>query len=573
MKNLENNTNIFGSHSLLKGRVVFEPEYKAQELREYENNPFIEALPELFEVDEVARQFTIYPHVDDNERKKRTVARHHMIKRLKNFVQPLDIHFEIERKLSTIIRQGYLARNPFSYEFFQRLQHLNKVKEEVSDKQVEKLDELNQTLRSTAASFSIVGISGIGKTTAIERLLLMYDQVIIHSEYCGKPLTRTQIVWLKIDCPYDGSLKTLCKSFFKSVDDVLGTTRYFEKYGNNRNSTATMMIHMTYVATVHAIGVLVIDEMQHLLTSKNNSDEMLNFFVTLVNIIGVPTILIGTFKALKVLQKDFRQARRASSEGSIVWDRMIKDEEWDFFIETMWQFQWLDSFSEITDKINDAIYDESQGITAIAVILFILAQETALETGNSINEKLVRDVAKKELKMIQKMINALRNNDIDEIIKYDDISISLDDILGKTKQKTDLRGRIQNLAKQQQTIRDSQTNDLRETVLSDLRSMKIFDVLKYEDLYNVVETAIKNIGIDSGLTPVEQEALKILMEKLNDIELRKKRRIENMSKAEKLSSDDLRLIFKQAGKDKRHVYEVLKEKQVIKNPIEELWAK
>ena len=572
MKNLEDEIKLFGSHTLLKGSVVYEPEYKTQELREYENNPFIEALPDLFEVDEVARQFTIYPHVDESERKKRTVVRHHMIKRLKNFVQPLDIHFEIERKLSTIIRQGYLARNPFSYEFFQRLQHLNNVKEEVANKQVEKLDELNQTLRSTASGFSIVGISGIGKSTAIERLLLMYDQVIIHSEYNGNPFTRTQIVWLKIDCPFDGSLKTLCKSFFYAVDKILGTTKYFQKYGNNRNSTATMMIHMTYVASVHAIGVLVIDEMQHLLSSKDSSDEMLNFFVTLVNTIGVPTILIGTFKALKVLQKDFRQARRASSEGSIVWDRMVKDDEWDFFIETMWKFQWLDGFTELTENINNAIYDESQGITAIAVILYILAQETALETGDKLDERLIKKVAKKELKMIQKMINALRNNDLEEIIKYDDISISLDDILGKTKQKTQLRGKIQDLAKQQKTFRDSKTNDVREAVLSDLRSMKIFDVLKYDELYNIVESSIKNVGIESGVTSIEQEALKISMEKLNELELKKKRRIENANKSEKLSSDDLRFVYKQAQKDKRHVYEVLKEKQVVKNPIEEFYG-
>jgi len=454
----------------------------------------------------------------------------------------------------------------------QRFQQLNKVKEEISDKQLEKLEALNETLRSTAASFSIVGISGIGKTTAIERLLLMYDQVIIHSQYCGKPLTRTQIVWLKIDCPYDGSLKTLCKTFFKAVDDILGTTKYFEKYGNNRNSTATMMIHMTYVATVHAIGVLIIDEMQHLLSSKNNSDEMLNFFVTLVNIIGVPTILIGTFKALKVLQKDFRQARRASSEGSIIWDRMIKNEEWDFFLETMWQFQWLDSISELTDELNDVMYDESQGITAITVILFILAQELALEKAEKITEVLIRRVAKKELKMIQKMISALRNNDLEEIIKYDDISISLDDILGKTKQKTDLRGRIQDLAKQQQVIRDSQGNDLKEAVLSDLRSMKMFDMFKYDELQNVIEKAVKNVGIESGLMPIEQEALKIAMDKINEIDSRKKRKIKNMNDSDKLNLDDLRYIFKESKKDKKHVYELLKQKDVIKNPLEEFYG-
>lgn len=248
---------------------------------------------------------------------------------------------------------------------------------------------------------------------------------------------------------------------------------------------------------------------------------------------------------------------------------MNKDEEWDFFLETMWQFQWLDNFSNLTDGINNTIYDESQGITAIAVILFILAQETALETGGNIDEKLIRKVAKKELKMIQKMINALRNNDLEEIIKYDDISISLDDILGKTRQNTKLRGKIQELAKQQQTVRESRTGDNKETVLSDLRSMKIFDVLKYDDLHEIVETSIKNIGIDSGLTSIEQEALKIAMDKINEIELRKKRRTENANKSEKLSSDDLRFIFKQSRKDKKHTYELFIERQIVKNPVEE----
>jgi hypothetical protein len=45
-----------------------------------------------------------------------------------------------------------------------------------------------------------------------------------------------------------------------------------------------MMIHMTYLASVYAIGVLIIDEMQHLMIkAKHSPDEMLNFFLTLVN--------------------------------------------------------------------------------------------------------------------------------------------------------------------------------------------------------------------------------------------------------------------------------------------------
>ncbi len=565
MRSLENNLNLYGSQSLLKGRIVFEPEYKKQELLEYENNPFIEALPDLFDEDEVIKQFTIYPHIEDDERKKRAVVRYHMIKRLKNFVQPLEIHLDIERKLSAIIRQGYLARNPFSHEFLQRLQLLNSLKDAEKDDVPEKFEEINETLRSTAASMSIIGISGIGKTTALERLLLMYPQVIIHGEYKNTALSRTQIVWLKIDCPYDGSIKTLCKIFFKAVDDVLGTTRYFEKYANNKNSAASMMIHMIYVATLHAIGVLVIDEIQHLLNPKNNPDEMLNFFVTLTNTIGVPTVLIGTFKALKVLRRDFRQARRASSEGNIIWDRMPKDEEWNFFLETMWQFQWLENYTELTDDLNDLMYYESQGITAIAVVLFVLAQERALEKGEKITANVIKEVVQKDLNMVQKMIKALRNNDIEEIVKYDDISINLDDILKNIKSKTELRGKIKELAKQQKEINEINKDEIREKLLSNLVNMNSFKALKYNTLETIIELAIRNKGLDAGMTAIEQEVLKIAMEKVSNCQNKQK------PIRSEIKQDDLRNLFNKAKKEKQHIYELLKKEEIIKNPMTEFY--
>ena len=165
--------------------------------------------------------------------------------------------------------------------------------DEVCEKLSSNLNIIPETGRSTAECFSIIGVSGIGKSTAIEKLLLMYPQVIIHHNYKGKPLTRAQIVWIKIDCPFDGSLKTLCKMFFKALDDILLTTNYFQRYGKNSNSTATMMIHMSHLACLHSIGVLVIDEMQHLINPKNKPDEILNFLVTLVNMIGISIIQLS----------------------------------------------------------------------------------------------------------------------------------------------------------------------------------------------------------------------------------------------------------------------------------------
>ena len=58
---------------------------------------------------------------------------------------------------------------------------------------------------------------------------------------------------------------------------------------------------------------------------------MLNFFVQLVNTIGVPVILIGTYKASSILDGEFRNARRVSGQGDLIWSRMQNDDEWDYF--------------------------------------------------------------------------------------------------------------------------------------------------------------------------------------------------------------------------------------------------
>src|SRR5690625_6071647 len=85
---------------------------------------------------------------------------------------------------------------------------------------------------------------------------------------------------------------------------------------------------------------------------------MLNFFVTLSNTVGIPTVLIGTSKAQKLFKGNFRQARRAASDGAIIWDRMAEEsEEWEFFLETLWELQCLRTYSEITaDEMNTFSY-------------------------------------------------------------------------------------------------------------------------------------------------------------------------------------------------------------------------
>lgn len=552
---------------VLKGDFE-EANYKEQALSEYNNNPFIEALPQIFNEDEVLEQFMVTPRITEHDKKSETNIRYHVLKRIKNYIQPLPIHFEVERRLSTLIRRGYLARNPLDKSFLERIRVLHQLREDEEEAH-KYIDERLNYIRSTADSLSIIGISGIGKTTAIERLLLMYPQVIKHEFYKEQPFNRTQIVWLKIDCPYDGSLSTLCKSFFKAIDDLLGT-RYLEKFGYLNRVTSTMLLHMTSLASMYGIGVLVIDEIQHLLNSKNDQEEMLNFFVTLSNTVGIPTVLIGTSKAQQLFKGNFRQARRAASDGSIIWDRMAEDsEEWNFFLETLWEFQCLKTYSELTEDIKKTFYEECQGITSVAVNLFILAQERALfDEANEeeiITPLVIKKTASEDMKIIQPMLNALRNNDFKAMYKYEDIMINLDELMTNHKKNIEYEGRIKEAMKERKSTLQYRRQDMIENLSVEVASIGIFDALSSREIYKRVEKIVEESAIDTDFNLLKSQAIKELME-LNQKERERKDKAVLSTKILPLLE-----IRDRALKQKKHAYELLLSGGYIKEPLQEFY--
>ncbi|WP_230504568.1 ATP-binding protein [Sutcliffiella rhizosphaerae] len=543
--------------------------YKQQLLNEYANNPFIEALPPIFNEDDVLERFMVTPRISEQDKLSETNIRYHVLKRVRNFIQPLPIHFEVERRLSTLIRRGYLARNPLDRTFLERVRVLHELREE-EETAHKYIDERLNYIRSSADSLSIIGISGIGKTTAIERLLLMYPQVIKHEEYKGQSFNRTQIVWLKIDCPYDGSLSTLCKSFFKAIDDLLGT-RYLEKYGYLNRVTSTMLLHMTSLASMYGIGVLVIDEIQHLLHSKNEQEEMLNFFVTLSNTVGIPTVLIGTSKAQKLFKGNFRQARRAASDGAIIWDRMDENsEEWEFFLETLWELQCLKNHSELTEETKKAFYYECQGITAVAVNLFILAQERVLfdedNQAEIITPQVLKKTAREDMQTTQPMMTAIRTNNFADMMKYEDIMINLDEVMLNHKRNTEMTGRIQEAFKERQNTIEYKRQDMIGNLSIEVAALGIFDSLKENDIKKLVQNIVEGNPLDIEFNQLKSEVIQQAIA-LNQQKKDQKAKV----KAKNTEILPLLRLRKQALDKKQHPYELLKANGYIKNPLEEFY--
>ena len=387
--------------------------YTDMVLPRYQGNPLIEALPPILSDDEISDQLAYYPRYEKAHRALPAEQRIHIIHTILDLLIPFPEHIDLAQRFSCLIREGYVARNPIAAEFWQKFRSRADHQRDNGSARVR--------VRSSAPGMTIMGISGGGKTTATEAAVGLYPQLIQHSMYQGRPFTWTQVVWLKLQCPFDGSTRGLCLNFFQAIDELLGTNHY-RNYGEGRKSTDELMPAMRRVASLHSLGLLLIDELQHLDQSRSGKEMMLNFFTELVNEIGVPIVFIGTPKVKSVLAGEFRQSRRGTSEGDFVWNRMENDEKWKYFAESLWDYQYLQKPTPPSKELFDVLYDESQGIIDIAVKLFMLSQVRAVRKKlETLSASVIRSVAADSLRTIQRAMDALRRGDFEALSAIPDI--------------------------------------------------------------------------------------------------------------------------------------------------------
>ena len=321
-------------------------------------------------------------------------------------------HLEICEKTDLLLRTAYVGvsleesdRRRRAQEWYACVQH-------------GQVPNFGGEAQASGEFFSLIGSSGMGKTYALLRYLEWIPDVIRHLES-----QRVQIPVIYVQCPHNGSTADFARSILRAFDRLLGTSFVTE---NRRASEEDLIAIASALMEQYFVGLLVIDEIQNLSHKKSGGrEEFMDFFLQLFNVLNLSIIVIGTMKAAGVLQTTFRQARRASSMGSIVWERYKpQDKGWKRLLSGLWPYQWQSEPTPLSDELAAVLYDETQGITSLLVRLLILVQHRAIALGIEMLEpRLIRKVATDNFGLLREILAALRSGNPARIAKCDDFAI------------------------------------------------------------------------------------------------------------------------------------------------------
>lgn len=233
----------------------------------------------------------------------------------------------------------------------------------------------NRGIIGGSDSFSIVGCSGIGKSSAINRAISIITQdkmIELHN-----PSTRI-IPALIVQCPWDASVKSLLLEILRKSDELLETNYY----GNALKARATtdVLIGIVSQVALQHIGLLIIDEVQNCVASKNGKG-LVAMLTQLINSSGISIGMIGTPETLSLFESAFQLARRSLG---LQYNALNNDEFFSGFCKLLFKYQYVQKKVEITEQMVDWLYEHSGGVTSIVVSLMHDAQEIAILTGYEI---------------------------------------------------------------------------------------------------------------------------------------------------------------------------------------------
>ena len=245
-------------------------------------------------------------------------------------------------------------------------------------------------------SFTIIGGSGIGKSSSISRVVQLVTKtpvIEMESPYCKI------LPCVLVQCPFDSSVKGLLLEIIRVVDELMGT-KYYPK-ATSASATTDMLIGTVSQICLNHVGILVVDEIQNVAISKNGRN-LLGALLQLINCSGISICMVGTPECTEFFTQAMQLARRSLG---LQYESMEYGAEFEQLCHTLFQYQYVKNPAELDDATVRWLYEHSNGNVSSVVTLLHDAQEIAILEGSEVlNLETLNAAYRSRMKMLHSYI-------------------------------------------------------------------------------------------------------------------------------------------------------------------------
>lgn len=221
-----------------------------------------------------------------------------------------------------------------------------------------------------ATSATVIGSSGIGKTSCLQYAVEQLGGVIETQESCHKIIPA-----LSISTPFDASCKGLLFQIVVALDEALGSN-YYESVCKGRVNSQQLLGFVCQICHLH-VGTLIVDEIQNIVEHRAGQ-QLYMMLIQLINTTGISLLMVGTPECIEYFQQVPQMARRTVG---LEYGPMNYGDDFYRLCSTIYAYQYVSNASTISEPIFRWLYEHSGGLPSTLVALIHDAQEVAILRG------------------------------------------------------------------------------------------------------------------------------------------------------------------------------------------------
>lgn len=344
-----------------------------------------EQLSKMLSGDKLISEMSVYPKLDvsisDYSTEKRLLS---LLDIYKIYI-PSKMSIEIYNKLYTSIFQS-MQKKELKISIKQHYENFKAIKGE----------EYNGIIGG-ADNFTIIGVSGIGKSSAINRTIsLITKGGVIETKENYSMI----IPFITIQCPFDSSVKGMLLEILRKVDETIGTKYYMSAI--RARATIDMLIGSVSQVALNHIGLIIVDEIQNVVNSKNGKN-LIGALTQLINNSGTSICMVGTPESINFFDSAIQLSRRSVGLEYLA---LNYDDYFENFCKIIFNYQYTKTKTKITPLITQWLYEHSAGIISLVISLIHDAQEIAIMSGKEVlNLETLNYAYEQRLRLMHKHIN------------------------------------------------------------------------------------------------------------------------------------------------------------------------